>query len=132
MILVDTSVWIEFLRASGSKYDLALDKMLENDEDICTTGMIIEEVLQGEPNEKEFNRLKKDFLTLPLYSPITPNTYVEAANIYRKCRSKGITIRKPIDCLIAAIAIDNDLLLFHNDRDFNQIAKVTKLQTLSF
>ena len=70
-------------------------------------------------------------LEFPVYNPTDIDTYIEAANIYKKCAGKGRTVRKTIDCLIAAISIENSLTLLHNDSDFYYIAESTNLKILS-
>ncbi len=124
MILVDTSVWIDFLRGSGSQHHLALHDLIEEDEDICLANIIMTEILQGIKDDKEFKRTKTHLLSFPIYSLKGTNSYVEAAQIYRTARRKGLTIRRPLDCIIARIAVENNLTLLHNDRDFHMIAEV--------
>ena len=82
-------------------------------------------------DEKESAEMKKYLMEFPVYNPEGIITYIEAANIYKKCARQGKTVRKTIDCLIAAVAIENNLILFHNDRDFDTIANCTDLKVLS-
>jgi predicted nucleic acid-binding protein len=117
MVLVDTSIIIDFFNMN--KYREIITTLLAKKE-FTTTEIIIMEVLQGIKDD-EFYETTKFFLeSLPLLS-IKYEDYLKAANIYRKCRKNGITIRKSIDCIIAAVAINNNLKLFSNDRDFNHI-----------
>ena len=125
MILVDTSVWIDFLRGTGSKYQRALHQLIEKGESISIADIILTEILQGIKSDKDFKRTKDYLLAFPLYSLKDVDSYVEAARLYRACRKRGLTIRRPIDCMIARIAIENHLILFHNDRDFDAIANAT-------
>ena len=124
MILIDTSVWLDFFNATGTKTQLHLRHLIEEGEDIAIDDIILAEILQGIKSEKDFKRTKKYLLELPVYSLKNTNSYIEAAQIYRACRRRGLTVRKLIDCLIARTAIENDLCLFHNDKDFNAIATV--------
>lgn len=124
MILVDTSVWIEFFNASGSKPHLVLHSLIEEEEDIAIADIILTEILQGIKTEENFQTVRRYLLRLPIYSLKGVDSFVEAAQIYRACRKRGRTVRKTIDCLIAAIAVENNLALFHNDKDFQTIAKV--------
>mgnify|MGYP000725220203 CR=1 FL=1 len=126
MILVDTSVWIDFFRPVDSPFRKTLHFLLENEEDLCLTEIILTEILQGIKKDKDFRAIKEYLLDFPVYSLKNRDSYIESAQIYRKCRKKGITIRRTVDCLIAQVAIENNLVLFHNDQDFNQIAKVVK------
>ena len=126
MVLIDTSVWVEFFRGTGSKYNLILHRFIEEEEDICTTDIIITEILQGIRPDKDFKRIKNYILDFPIYSLKDTHSFVEAAQIYRFCRKQGLTIRKPLDCIIARVAIENNLVLCHNDGDFDKIAKAVK------
>ncbi len=130
MILVDTSVWIDFLRGEDTSYRKTLHSLIENEEDICLTGIILTEILQGIKDEKESKEIENYLLEFPVYNPEGLSTYIEAANIYKKCAKKGKTVRKTIDCLISAITVENNLVLFHNDKDFDIIAEHTDLRVL--
>lgn len=130
MILVDTSVWIDFLRGVASKQRRALHKLIEEGEDICITGVVLTEILQGVKEDKFFQKLKEYLLRFPLYNPAGIETYIRAAELYRRCRKKGKTVKRTIDCLIAAVCIENNLALLHKDSDFNQLAKCTELMVV--
>jgi len=129
MILVDTSVWIDFLRGRDTLHRRTLHNFIENDEDLCITGIILTEILQGIKDDKTCEEIKEYLLEFPLYDPTGINTYIEAANLYRKCAKKRKTVRKTIDCIIAAIAMENDLIVFHKDMDFDHIAECAGLKT---
>ena len=130
MILVDTSVWIDFLRGRDSVHHRILHNLIENEEDLCLTGIIVTEILQGIKDEKANEETKQYLLEFPIYHPSGIDTYIEAANIYKRCARKGKTVRKTVDCLIAAVTIENDLTLFHHDADFDSIVECTGLKTL--
>lgn len=124
MILVDTSAWIEFLRDTGSPVCERVDSLLESK--IATCDAIRMEVLAGardEPHARQLARLL-DRATL---LPTEPVDYEAAAALYRYCRGKGRTVRKLIDCLIAAVAIRAGASVLHNDADFTAIAAATEL-----
>lgn len=123
MILVDTSVWIDFFRGADTSQRKILHSLIDNEEDICTTEIILTEIFQGIKRDKDLKKVKEYLLGFPLYRPDGLDTYLRAAEIYRHCRKRGKTIRKTVDCIIAAIAIENSLTLFHNDRDFERIAE---------
>lgn len=129
MILVDTSVWIDFLRGRDTLYRRTLHDLIENDEDLCITGIILTEILQGIKDDTTCEEIKEYLFEFPLYDPTGIGTYIEAANLYRKCAKKGKTVRKTIDCIIAAIAVENKLILLHNDMDFDHIAECAGLKT---
>ena len=130
MIIVDTSVWIDFLKGVNSPQRHTLHKLIEEEEDISITEIILTEILQGIKEEREFRAIKNYLLELPIHKPKGIETYVNAANIYRDCRKKGKTVRKTVDCVIAAICIENRLPLLHKDNDFTNIESCTVLKVL--
>jgi len=122
MVIIDTTVWIDFFAGRESPYVAALESFIRNKDDICTCGVILTEVLQGISKQNEHKEAKERFDSF-IFLPMTHATFITAANIYRSLRRKGITIRKPIDCMIASVAIENDIQLLHNDKDFDPIEK---------
>lgn len=131
MILVDTSAWIDFLRGVNSDQRRALHRLIEEEEDICLTGIILTEILQGVKNDPDYRRLKDYLLDFPIFGPKGIETYLRAAQIYRDCRKQGKTVWKTVDCLIAAVCLENKLPLLHRDRDFDLIAACTDLKIVS-
>ena len=130
MILVDTSIWIDFLRGESSSGRRMLHQLIEDEEEISITGIILTEILQGIKEDRKY-RMAKDYLPeLPVYEPRGTQTYLEAARIYRECRKNGRTIRSTIDCLIAAICLENDLSVLHKDRDYDVIRECTGLKVI--
>jgi predicted nucleic acid-binding protein len=125
MMLVDTSVWIELLNGTlGSKLTEA-DLL-----DFVTCGPILQEVLQGLRDDPACEALRESLLALQVLSdPVAIALFLSAAEIYRLGRAKGYTIRSSTDCLIAAIAIENGVPVWHKDRDFEAIARYTSLRT---
>ena len=87
-------------------------------------------MLQGIRSDAEFRSTRNLFKHL-LFVPTQHTTFVEAAEIYRHLRQNGITIRKTVDCMIAAAAIENGISLLHNDRDFDFIREYSGLKTIS-
>jgi predicted nucleic acid-binding protein len=128
MILVDSSVWIDFLNGENSAPRRLLHRLIEDDGELALTGIILTEVLQGITEERDFRRVQEYLLAFPIYQPQSTKTYLAAARIYRACREKGETVRKTVDCLIAAICLEHNLILLHKDRDFDRIAKCTGLR----
>ena len=120
MVLVDTTVWIDFFAARFSGHVVALENLIINREDICICGIVLTEVLQGIRKDSEFKRTRDLFNNL-LFLPMSYPVFLKAAEIYRSLRRKGITIRKSVDCMIASVAIENDIPLLHNDKDFEAI-----------
>jgi len=128
MILIDSSVWIDFFNGVEGETVSELEKLIVNEEDICLSEYILTEVLQGFRDDREYETAKRHLLMFPVAGMQDENSYVEAAQIYRKCRNQGITIRKTADCIIAQTAIENNLFLLHKDQDFNLIALVSPLK----
>ena len=128
MILANTSVWIDFLNGADSRERHALHKFIEEDSDISITEIIMTEILQGIKDDNDYKNVKDYLLEFPIYKPKGVETYLKATGIYRDCRKKGKTIRKTVDCIIAAICMENDLTLFHKDSDFDVIAECIGLK----
>lgn len=129
MILVDTTVWIDFFGGRSVPHVTLLQEFLETGEDVCICGIILAEVLQGIRSDSDYKKTKEYFEDL-VYLPMRRETYAQAAELYRSPRKKGVTIRKPVDCLIASIAIERNLPLLHNDADFRLIAEHSKLRVV--
>ena len=124
MILVDTSIWIELLSTKRVRA-IPEEDLLR----FATCGPIVQEVLQGLRPGPQSNVFHKAFLALPVLSdPIPLRLFLFAGEIYQQGRKKGITIRSSVDCLIAAVAIDNGVPVCHRDRDFSAIARYTGLE----
>jgi predicted nucleic acid-binding protein len=125
MILVDTSVWIDYFNGRETDQTKILDEL--NEDDVCITDIIFTEVLQGIREEKEYLKIKTILESFHCKSSKSILTYLEAAKIFRKCRSQGLTIRSTIDCIISSIALENNISLLTSDKDFKEIAKCTNL-----
>lgn len=130
MILVDTSVWVDFLKGENSPQRRMLHQLIEDEEDICITEIILTEILQGIKEDRDFELMRDYLLEFPIHKPKGAETYLAAAQIYRKCRKKGKTIRKTVDCIIAALCVENELTLLHKDTDFDLIRACTTLKVL--
>src|SRR4030042_1071857 len=129
MILVDTSVLIDFFKGRKNnpcqKFELILNQGLP----FGINSFIFQEVLQGAKSDKEFKTLKKYLETQRFYNLNDPvESFAKAARIYFDCQKKGITIRSTIDCLIAQTALEHDLFLLHNDTDFDAMTAVIRLR----
>ena len=122
MVLVDTTVWIDFFAARSSGHVAALEGLITNREDICICGIVLTEVLQGIRKDTEFKKTRDLFNNL-LFLPMPYPVFLKAAEIYRGLRRKGITIQKSVDCMIASVALENDIQLLHNDKEFETIEK---------
>ena len=124
MILIDSSAWIEFLRDTGSRACERVDELLAEPIAICHP--IRMEVLAGARDEGHLRDLR-GLLARATILPTLPVDYEDAAAIYRGCRRRGETVRKLIDCLIAAHAIREEVPILHSDSDFEAIARHTRL-----
>ena len=127
MVLVDTTVWVDFFADRNESHVVALQELIENEEDLCLCGIILAEVLQGIRSDTDYIETKDYFDDL-IFLPMRQATFVRSAEIYRSLRKRGLTIRKPVDCMIASVAIEYDTRLLHNDRDFDYIFKHSKLR----
>jgi predicted nucleic acid-binding protein len=126
MTLVDTSIWIELL-AGKPRRAIREEDLLR----FVTCGPVVQEVLQGLRPGLQSDAFRAAFLAIPVVGdPIPLSLFVAAAEIYRQGRRRGITIRSSVDCLIAAIAIDRGIPVWHRDRDFSAIARYTGLEAV--
>lgn len=117
MILVDSSVWIDYFRGTATPQADKLDSLLTK-ELLATGDLILAEVLQGFTSEREFNQARRLLTSLEVVEIGGQEIAIQAARNFRILRSNGVTIRKTIDTLIATHCIENDFALLHNDRDF--------------
>jgi predicted nucleic acid-binding protein len=123
IVLPDSSVWIEAGRGASTSATRFIAQS-DDVEELATTGIIFQEVLQGIRADSAYERMREKFWGLLILEPRELSTYEIAAQLHRKARQQGLTIRKPNDCLIAAIALEHGALLVHNDRDFIALAQV--------
>ncbi len=126
MILPDTSIWIELL-SGKTPSPIGEEQLLR----FVTCGPIVQEVLQGLRPGKQSDAFRIACLAIPVIcDPVPLDLYIAAADIYRQGRKRGLTIRSSIDCLIAAIAMEHRVPVWHRDRDFTAIATYTALEVL--
>lgn len=124
MILVDTSVLIDYLKGIDNRSTKMFHQVLEKGIPFGINHVIYMEVLQGAKTERDYNALKKYLDTQTFYElKRRKESYADAAKMYFKLRQMGVTVKSTIDCLIAQVAIKNDLFLLHNDQDFSRISK---------
>ena len=125
MVLVDTSVWIEFFRKPAR---IDLPAVVDLDE-VVTCLPVLQEILQGFREEPPFALARDAMLALPMVeSPLRQEVVEEAVGLYRRARATGLAVRSPVDCLIAACALRHELTVLHHDRDFGHIARVSALR----
>ena len=130
MILVDTSVLIDYLRGKDSQPAQRLADIIDRDIPFGISPAIFLEVLQGAATQKDFDLLKEYLGSLPFYDlRDIRESAARAAKMDVDLRRKGIAVKSTIDFLIAQTAIDNDLYLLHNDADFDRIMQVSPFKT---
>ncbi len=121
-VLVDSSAWVDFFNGHPSPHADALARLIREEADVLTCGVVVAEVLQGIRRSKSLTDIEQHFLDMEWLTPREPETYLEAADLYRRLRSRGLTIRSTIDCIIAKLADESDVLLLSKDRDLHLIA----------
>ena len=122
MILVDSSVWIDYFRGAITPQTEKLDGLLES-EPLAIGDLILAEVLQGFTAERDFNEAVKMLTSLMVVELGGQDIAIQAAKNFRALRSRGVTVRKTIDTVIATRCIESGYDLLHNDRDFDPFAK---------
>jgi predicted nucleic acid-binding protein len=129
MILLDTSVLVDFFKGIQNVPALCLHNIIKQQIPFGITSVVYQELLQGAKTKKDYVFLDEYLHCQRFFHPKNPATsYGKAAMIYFSCRKKGITIRSTIDCLIARIAIEHDLMLLQNDKDFVNMAPIIGLK----
>ena len=126
LTLADSSAWIEFLRNTGSPVCLRSHQLLRA-EKVAICDAVRMEVLAGARDDSQLITISRA-LDQATIIPMQSADYDGAAALYRRCRRQGETVRKLIDCLIAAVAIRDGIPVLHNDRDFDVIARHTELR----
>lgn len=128
MIVVDTSVWIDVLNERDSLQAQRCIELIEGGEPIALTDVVVTEILQGLRSDREARLVERHLRAFPILRLGGLEDFVLAADLYRKARRAGVTIRKTLDCLIAAPCVRTGAPLLHADSDFDQLAKCTPLR----
>lgn len=128
MIVADTSAWVEFLRGTTHPVSKALARLIEREEEIAVTEVIVMELLAGARAGDQARQLRSRLLAFPVLRLEGLADFEEAALIYRSCRDAGETIRSLSDCLIAVPTIRAGAAILHNDADFETIARHSALR----
>jgi predicted nucleic acid-binding protein len=129
LVIVDTTVWVDYLNGFDTRYTTWLDEQLERQR-LGLTDLILCEVLQGIRDDMQAARVREELLEFEILTMGGIALAVTAAQNYRLLRARGRTVRKTIDCLIATFCLLNDHELIHNDRDFDSFEQVLKLQVI--
>ena len=124
MLLVDSSVWLDWLRGADTEA-VRFIQQREAHEELALTQMIYLEVLQGLASGKQFNAAQKVLSAQPILRPMDDiDSFEAAARLYRRGLKAGYALRKSTDCLVAVIAMEQNVLLVHNDRDYLALVQV--------
>ena len=129
MVIVDTTVWIDYLRGTENPETLWLDRELQQQR-LGMTDLILCEVLQGVREQSAFERVRADLLKFQVFQTGGIELAIAAAQNYRKLRQRGYTVHKTIDCLIATFCLEAGHELLHRDRDFDCFEKVLGLRVV--
>lgn len=129
MILVDSSVWIDYFNGVATRETDLLDEFLRS-EPLLIGDLILIEVLQGFREDREFRRARAALETLTFQSMVGLSIALASAQNYRKLRARGITVRKTIDVIIATFCVEHGHRLLHCDRDFTPMEELLGLQTV--
>lgn len=127
MIVVDSSVWIDYFTGKGTPETEKLDSLL-GEEPVATGDLVLAEVLQGFRTDKDFRKAKELLMSLNVVNMLNTTIALKSAANFRTLRKKGITVRKTIDTIIATYCIENKLPLLHSDKDFQPFHKHLKLR----
>ena len=122
MILVDSSVWIDYFKGTVAAHTEILDRLLAH-EPLAIGDLILTEVLRGFDNERDFNDIRRMLTSLTVVELGGQEIAIQAAKNFRALRRLGVTVRKTIDTVIATRCIESGYDLLHNDRDFDPFAK---------
>jgi len=127
VILVDSSVWIDYFNGTETLATMKLDSLL-GVQPVCTGDLILAEVLQGFRQDADYKAAKNLLCALPIHSMVGTEISIKSAENFRELRKQGITIRKTIDTLIATYCIETGLMLLHSDKDFQPFQQHLGLQ----
>jgi len=120
-VLVDTSAWVDFLNKHESAVASALAELLQGQDDICTCGLVVTEVFQGLRNERGRSDIARLFRDMTFLEPSGVDSYLRAAELFRRLREKGRTVLSAADLIIASIAAEAGCHLLARDRDLEAI-----------
>ncbi|MGZ8233912.1 type II toxin-antitoxin system VapC family toxin [Methylobacter tundripaludum] len=129
MILVDSSVWIDYFNGTETLATKKLDNLM-GVQPVCTGDLILAEVLQGFRSDSDYQTAKTLLCSLPVHAMLGVTLSLKSAENFRNLRKQGITIRKTIDTMIATYCIENELPLLHSDKDFQPFQQFLGLQVV--
>lgn len=126
MVIVDTSIWIDFFQNHESVYQEKLESLIKDNNRAAICGIILQEILQGIKDNQSYEAVKQKLIILPFINT-DKEIYLHASSLYKTLRNKGITIPS-VDVTIAAIAIKNKIPIFTDDKHFKIIQKYSELK----
>lgn len=131
MIVVDTSVWIDVLNERSSAQAQRCVELIEGGEPVALTDVVFTEILQGFRSDREARLVERHLRAFPVLRLDGLDDFALAAELYRRARRAGVTIRKTLDCLIAAPCVRSGAPILHSDADFDRLAECTPLRVYS-
>ncbi len=131
MIAVDTSVWIDFLGGATSPEAERLVALIEAGAPVALTDVVLAELLQGVRSDEDARLLEEHLAAFPVLRLAGLEDFALAARLFRRARAAGITVRKTLDCLIAAPCVREGVPLLHRDADFDRLASCTELEVVA-
>jgi predicted nucleic acid-binding protein len=120
-VLVDTSVWVDFLNGYTSPQADELAALLDGEDEVCTCGIVVAEVFQGLRRAEGRQAIRRSFESLTFLEPSGISPYLRAAELFRALRARGKTIRSTVDCVIAVLAEENGCAVLARDRDLDTL-----------
>jgi predicted nucleic acid-binding protein len=130
MILIDSSVWIDFFRGRSTRQSDRLHEFVDDDQDILLGDLVLCEVLLGARDDRNALRMEMALREFPVVQLLDPKLAVAAAANYRQLRANGITIRRTIDLIIGTYCIEYGHHLLHSDRDFEPMERLLGLRVI--
>jgi len=130
MVMVDSSVFINFFNNIVNSETYKLDELLQGGE-VCIGDYILAEVLQGIRNDNQYGTVRKMMGAFDCFNILNKKLAIRSAENYRLLRKRGVTVRKTVDVIIGTFCLENDLRLLHNDKDFKPLEKYLGLKTVN-
>ncbi|MDH3500712.1 MAG: PIN domain nuclease [Acidimicrobiia bacterium] len=127
MIVVDTTVWVDFFNDRSGSHVATLVDLVERDDDVRLTDVILTEILQGLRNDSDVRRVEQHLGAFDILRLDSLDDFRRAAELYRTARRAGVTVRRTLDCLIASLCVREEAPILHNDGDFDLLATCTDL-----
>lgn len=130
MIVVDTSVWVSFLRGHSTAPADLLTRLLETGSTVALTDVVLTELLLGAPSDEQARALRARLEAFPVLRLASLDDHALAAALFRQARRAGVTVRRTLDFLVAAPCVRDDVPLLHDDADFDRLATCTALRVV--